>query len=179
MSFVPLYRILGTASMLVILILFYAAVHHFVPVNCYGSNQRLQILASGGHVKVHLPRGSWTPLVGPPESQRFGGQNWKGNGGGGLGWPLSSLKRFKRGHWPRWNDFYDFRSNYPGEYDAIWETALTRVSGPYVGLVDEKNEGPFKLFLKVFWLSSFGACHYQIQWFYLSLYFKLLINNTL
>jgi hypothetical protein len=40
---------------------------------------------------------------------------------------------------PAETDFDDFRSDYLGEYEAICETALARESGPWVGLIDEKN----------------------------------------
>jgi hypothetical protein len=38
-------------------------------------------------------------------------------------------------------DFYDFRLDFLGEFEAIFETALAHESGPYGGLFDEKNRG--------------------------------------
>jgi hypothetical protein len=37
-------------------------------------------------------------------------------------------------------DFGDFRSDYLGEYEGIFETGLACYSGTYMGLIDEKNE---------------------------------------
>jgi hypothetical protein len=61
---------------------------------------------------------------------------------------ITMMKSFQRCHWH--SNIIDF----PGEYEAICETALGRESGPYGGLFDEKNRGskiscycPFKQFL--------------------------------
>jgi hypothetical protein len=53
-------------------------------------------------------------------------------------WSMTLLKRFQQGNWPRWNsNIVDFL----GEYDVKCETALSRESGPYVGLTWKKTEG--------------------------------------
>jgi hypothetical protein len=41
--------------------------------------------------------------------------------------------------YPAETELDDFRSDYLGEDEAIWETALAHESGPYVGVIDEKN----------------------------------------
>jgi hypothetical protein len=55
-------------------------------------------------------------------------------------------------------DFDDYKIDFLGEFESIFETALAHESGPYIGgLFDEKNQrskislhGPFKLiFLNV------------------------------